>query len=990
MALQKQIVNLPLVGTKTENIDDFLNQGFIQLTNVYSKKDGMLAKRTGYKSLAGLGTVADDIFSYNSELLAAASTNLYTYAPSRDSWVSKGIISGTTGTLTQVLSGPTTYSQCDYVEANGIGLLVYMTGGKLYADLIDVETGAKFSSRTLLSSNTTVTPIAIATGVSLLCIWAEGTAIHSALFSTETPEQGLISSATTITDSNASPVFDATTLGSNIVIGYKQTGGNLKLAYLTQNNIPGNPLAGLPNAVLTSYTVDGPIAMCTLSTTPTESFSIAGSLTGNLRLETYDSLFSLTDSVSIGALTGANVNTIGIVEQTASPRVVSIIYSTTSFTSYTCSVNITANTNTSSVLFRSSSSLISRPFISGGKLLAYMGHYRTGTLQETYFLVDFTNNQISGRFLYSGAGVVLAGFTARKMVQRVTLITDYHKIALLNKARIGNDFLPIYGVSILQTSTNTPRTALNANGILLISGGFAQRYEGKEVTELGFLLGPDNLTFTSTAATGGSMASGVYNYIAVYEWSDGLGNSEFSTPSVVLPVTVSATGTTNKVVITVPTLAWTQKTAIQPNIGLYRTKAGGTVFYKVSSETNPTQNTFAADSITITDTLNDTSLDGKQLLYTTGDVVENVATPGFTTSVICKQRVFVGGGECGGRVYYSKQFEQGTAPEFNDGFFITVGDTVTALAELDDKLIIFTASTTYVVSGEGPEPTGINNTFSQPFRVSADIGCSIPDSIDTIPAGLVFASAKGLFILDRGMNAQYFGDAVENINDLTVIGSVVVSTNQDVLFSTREGITYRYDWKGTKWSTYESQPSSASLIWQGKHTYLDTAGIVWVSESTNTDGSTRWTDGGIPYSSRIETGWLQVNQLNGFQRIWGIMLLGRLIGDHRLVVKLRYDNVDTDREILTIDPSTAILSANYGVESPYGDDVGKFGGEKDGVYRFQVKPAVQKCRCIKIIIEDSFLTSADEGSFELAGLSLIAGVRPSTGKMGAGRTLKAK
>jgi hypothetical protein len=238
------------------------------------------------------------------------------------------------------------------------------------------------------------------------------------------------------------------------------------------------------------------------------------------------------------------------------------------------------------------------------------------------------------------------------------------------------------------------------------------------------------------------------------------------------------------------------------------------------------------------------------------------------------------------------------------------------------------------------------------------------------------------------MNVQYFGKPVENINNLTVVGSVVIATNQDVLFSTKEGITYRYDWKDTNWSTYESQPSLASLTWNGQHTYLDTNGIVWVSEATRDDGSTRWTDGGVPYQSRIESGWLHIGQLEGFQRIWGITLLGRLIGEHRLVVKLRYDNIETDRETLTIDPSTAILSNNYGVDTPYG--TGNFGGNKDGVYRFQVKPAVQKCRCIKIIIEDSFLGSSDGGSFELAGLSLIAGVRPSYGKMGAGRSLTAK
>jgi hypothetical protein len=90
-------------------------------------------------------------------------------------------------------------------------------------------------------------------------------------------------------------------------------------------------------------------------------------------------------------------------------------------------------------------------------------------------------------------------------------------------------------------------------------------------------------------------------------------------------------------------------------------------------------------------------------------------------------------------------------PEFSDALYLQVGVNVTALAELDDKLIAFGDNSTYVISGDGPEPTGANNSFSAPFKVSADVGCSRPDTITTIPQGLMFVSQKGIFLLDRGM-----------------------------------------------------------------------------------------------------------------------------------------------------------------------------------------------------------------------------------------------
>jgi hypothetical protein len=985
MTLQKQLFNIPITGGKDDSVDPLLNAEFASIDNMLSSKQGSLTKRTGYRGLTSLGSSATDIFSYGDELLAVVGNEIFTYSDTRDSWINKGNITSVSASIDGSIIGPATISQVDYVELNGVGVYVYIdTGdGYLYADVLDVETGARFQTRKLLSSTTVYNPICVATGVSLMVLWGEGTAIKSVVVSTESPESGVSATASTISDLNGtSRFFDACALGSNFIVAYKATGGNLKLAYITQNNIAGSPLVGLPVPLLTSYTLDGQPGICSGLVTGTDlTFSVTASMTGNHRIETYNSDLTLYDSVSLGALVGSSYNRMTIVTKSTSPYVVEVFYTTTAYVTKYGSANITAGTEVTPDTLRFSSIVMARPIIRDGVSYILLGHYVSGTLQETLFLLDVTNLVLAGRLLYSSAGSVLAGYTQRFAVAQVSGTTTA-KIAVLRKARIGNDFIPIYGVALATLEFAAVRGQLDTNGVLLISGGFAQRYDGDVVTEMGFLLGPDALTAASTPTTGGSMSNGTYYYQAVYEWIDRAGNIERSLPSPILTVTLTGGTSTQRVVVSVPTLPWTQKYSKPAVVTLYRTQNAGTIFYKVSSDTSPVLNRLDTDLVQVTDTLADASLPGRQLLYTTGNVLENVASPGFTTAIRLKQRVFVAGGECDDRVYYSKQFSPGVIPEFSDLLYIQIGSAVTALAELDDKLIIFTAGEMFVVSGEGPNQTGVDSTFSAPFRIAADVGCTIPESIATTPMGLMFMSSKGIYLLDRGMNCTYIGEQAENINDLTVVGSVVNTTNQEVLFMTLEGTTSRFDWKDKKWTTYSPQPSLATLTWKDKHTYLRVGGTVMVSDDS-------YLDDGASYNARIETGWLQLGQVNGFQRVWSIVLLGRYIGEHRLVVRLRYDHRDSDEEVLTIDPNDAINGTAFGEGATFGSDAvfGSSASDKDGVYRFQVRPGHQKCQAMKLIIEDAFIGSAADSSFDLAGITLVVGVRPTYGKQSAGKRL---
>ena len=131
--------------------------------------------------------------------------------------------------------------------------------------------------------------------------------------------------------------------------------------------------------------------------------------------------------------------------------------------------------------------------------------------------------------------------------------------------------------------------------------------------------------------------------------------------------------------------------------------------------------------------------------------------------------------------------------------------------------------------------------------------------------------------------------------------------------------------------------------------------------------------------SSIETNWININQLEGFGRIYAILVLGDNSSmSHTLNVNLYYDFEDTPRERLKITPSSLNgtvfgSDATYGLSSP-------FGGSFNGTYQFVVRPKVQKCSSIRIELSDSFPDGSTSASFKFSGLSLVVGIKEGWNK----------
>lgn len=319
--------------------------------------------------------------------------------------------------------------------------------------------------------------------------------------------------------------------------------------------------------------------------------------------------------------------------------------------------------------------------------------------------------------------------------------------------------------------------AISSIFALGISAGAPFTYDGQSPSEMGFLWYPERIT---AVPTGGGTLTGVFSYIITYEWTDSLGNIHRSATSPPISVTLSSQTTA----MTLPTLGitWRQRHAptkvsgqsLFQNAGqnvkicVYRTAAGGTTYFLNAQLDNDT----SVASISYTDTGG--SVSGSLLLYTTGGVLDNYCPPSSRICIVHKNRWFLSGCDDPTVVWPSKAFTSGEIPGFNEQMNFYASGNVTALASLDEKLIIFVKrgaryGIEYII-GEGPFDTGAGNNWTDPPQpLPHAVGAIDQRSIAICELGVFFFSPVGgtngqggIFLLSRDLQVTYVSGAVED------------------------------------------------------------------------------------------------------------------------------------------------------------------------------------------------------------------------------------
>lgn len=478
----------------------------------------------------------------------------------------------------------------------------------------------------------------------------------------------------------------------------------------------------------------------------------------------------------------------------------------------------------------------------------------------------------------------------------------------------------------------------------------------------------------------------VFTYCFVWKYYDIHGQLIYSAPSNPKQIKIEVNDTLTPTSAT----AWIYLNGYIPNltdkdidkviVEIYRTTANGTIFYKLTNETINAPNipqavpkwtnksTFAFNYI---DCVPDSFLTkSPEFIYTNGGILPNYQLPNANILTTFKNRIVGVTEENPTAFYYSKSAINGSPVEFAAENFVQVDvdlNPITGLAQLDDKLIVFKKTKIYFLAGDGSNDLGAGSTFSNPITIAADVGCVNQNSIVLMPLGLLFKSEKGIYLLDRALQVSYIGKEVEDYNQYTVSKSELVEKQNQIRFVLKEvDVALVYDYLFNRWTVFEPYGGDYSTIWQGSFARVDNEGYVYLENQSKfiDDGSAIST-----YNPTFTTKWLQIKNVQDYQRIYRVIFLGDLKSKHNLNIKVYYDYDDTNFDEYDFDSSN-ITGSQY----------------DDTVYQPMIHLKRQKCDALKFVVT----VEADGGTeqcLELVDMSLQVGIKQGLMKVKADKRI---
>lgn len=367
--------------------------------------------------------------------------------------------------------------------------------------------------------------------------------------------------------------------------------------------------------------------------------------------------------------------------------------------------------------------------------------------------------------------------------------------------------------------------------------------------EVGYLHPAAILEVTANSLVGGPIPAGTYSYVAVFQSTDENGNRILSVPSA--PVAVTPTTDCNITVRVARYNSGQRVGFMEPSVLIYRTVDGGDTYQLL-----PAQPAAAADSFSLTDTVSDDDLSANEFLYTDGGVLPNTLAPSCRFIAAAEDRLWCGGLWDPKLIEASKIHVPGEPWNFTGdaSHQIVLPEACTGLAYMDGQIIAFTASSIYLVGGDGPNDQGAGQ-FLPPRMLIRGIGCIDYRSIVETPDGVFFLSELGLNVIPRGFGAPvYIGKATQDtlVADPTIL-SACMTQNENYrlvkfLFEGSDtpgsGTTVLvYDIDSDRWflDTYNATGTSGGVSFAGFAELGDwDGGLVLCRYDLNPNANTIW------------------------------------------------------------------------------------------------------------------------------------------------------
>lgn len=514
---------------------------------------------------------------------------------------------------------------------------------------------------------------------------------------------------------------------------------------------------------------------------------------------------------------------------------------------------------------------------------------------------------------------------------------------------------------------------------ILIGGGILSKYNPIDGV---IANGPQLFPMISLSATNtGSLTTGSYAVTGIFEYIDSSGRVSRSAPA--LPVTFAITGAQTALVASCAAYPLGDGLIyIGGNTGgtlrfvAYRTLVNESqVYYRCGMVTMVSANT--ANTVQIT--LSDTFAAAEEPIYTTGGVIENWQPSAPLALATNGRRVLAVPGDRPNFVMQSKPIVGTDAVHFMEevGRNVTQhGDRIYALASHQDRWYAFKERGIFVATGDGADITGQNDSLSEFETIVTGYGCTQPRSVVSTPAGVVFRSQKGFFLLVAGGAPSYIGDAVEDYTS-PVKDSAYDAKNEICYFTLVDGtelvLSFFQTSQGVdpRWSIDSTFALNSSAVIDGVRYYAMSTpygGIPIFKETPGvyTDAHSATT---VP-DMKMTTAWAEPAGMQGLARIYKALFMGQFPSTQpstTVTIEVGYNYATTFAETHTVS------SANW---------------QQDGEHaQFVMCPQRTKCEAIRFRITQS-IPASDYRGLWLNQILLEVGIKSGSNQLKAAATAR--
>lgn len=948
--------------------------------NAVWRKGGRIEKRYGTSALTtatsagGTLSAAARLFTRGTQLCVVDGTSLYAYSEATSKWAELSRVPDVGLTWEPLLDTSEGVSSADCgLGTNGAMVVAWRSGdptgttlptGHLFVEVVDRTTGAT------LVSPTEITDIAVGvrvlvSGTTAFVVYATDDGAGDRFIRVLpidlvalAPSFSVINLRNDLASDN---IFAALLVDGNIVIAYPDSANDLKLysySYTAPSTFTQLATGGITSETGTAFHyldmdgVSGESLYLVYFETTGQKVRFAAANASTL-VETVAPVDLETGVVaaSFNALVKRLSATTVIAGYTVYDNTAATHRATTKLLSNAGAITTSATRGTYHTQW------ISRPFVQNGKTYAALSDYpyaTSGTSSPfpgtvTYLVeietdskggvLDFIPHRYVGKIEQTIGGVFRRNGLSSPMTVSATETDLVVPLLVTAPPKVSNWRQGLKRVSVT-CGASAPLDLWRGatyGSETYVAGAVLSAFDGRILFDYGASRAP--FLRPQTTGAGGGMAAGSYLYAVVQEFRSAAGVLHRSMTGV--SQSAAVVGALGKATVTPHVLGMQTKqtldnggivttaTPVPINFAVYRTTVGATgALQRLTYE--PSYNTIKCEAngatASLVDTVADADIGGsvalstRPAIYTAGGILEDEAPPAFTTMLLHKQRLWGVDGS-GRQVWYSKSFldDQGVAPGFSASFRQSFDQPITALASLDEKLIAFWAGGVYVLYGgdQGPLPTGNGSDLQGPMVVQSDVGCINPRSVVSTPDGVMFQSARGLFLLTRKLEVTWIGRPVQDTLEAypNITSAVLVAKRSEIRFTANNaagaaGVVLVYNYVEGQWSTskytaggFYGAAIADACMWNGVWTFATPTGRVYEeSEATYRDGGAAW----VPLT--LTTAWISAAGPVAYQSVRNLQLAGVANTNHQLTIAAAFDSDATIRQTHTFVDGSAVTT----------------------------------------------------------------------------------